>query len=53
MQNEIYTHDLLLCTFLWLNVPDTDDQSYYAQCDAVQSRLSDEQWHELETTFNI
>lgn len=53
MQPEIYTHDLLLCAFLWRNVTDTADATYDTLCDKVQARLSDEQWHALEDMFNI
>lgn len=53
MQNEIYTEDLLLCAFLWLNVTDTVDDAYDELCHKVHSRLSDEQMHALEEMFYI
>lgn len=53
MQNEIYTEDLLLCAFLWLNVTDTVDDAYDELCHKVHRRLSDEQMHALEEMFYI
>jgi hypothetical protein len=53
MQTEIYTEDLLLCAFLWLNVTDTVDDAYDDLCHNVHNRLSDEQWHAIEDMFNI
>lgn len=50
---QTHNQDLLLCAFLWLSVPDEADDTYDALCDSVQQRLSDEQWHELESMFNI
>ena len=45
--------NLFLCVFLWRNAPDAPDESYDRLCDAVQRRLSDDQWHEIEFLFEI
>jgi hypothetical protein len=44
---------LFMCTFLWLNVPEDSDAPYDALCRLYHHYLTDEQWHELEATFNI
>ena len=44
---------LFMCTFLWRNVPEHNDIPYDALCNLYHRRLTDEQWHELEATFNI
>jgi galactose mutarotase-like enzyme len=53
MQTEIYTEDLFMCIYLWRNVADVTDAAYEGLCNEFQSRLSDEQWHELELVFGI